>query len=55
MAATNGINGVVQANGVHSKSSTSSSDFSSFKVNQSRLMEHLHDGCQHGAAWRYGE
>lgn len=45
--AVNGVNGV---NGVHTKS-----DFSGFKVNQSRLMDHIHDGCQFGAAHRYGE
>jgi hypothetical protein len=45
--ATKGLNGV---NGVHTKA-----DFSAFKVNQGRLMEHIHDGCQFGAAHRYGE
>jgi hydantoinase/carbamoylase family amidase len=52
MAATNGVNGH-HTNGVHTQAS--SEDFSAFKVNQSRLMDHIHDGCQFGAAWSYGD
>ena len=42
------VNGHV--NGVRGKH-----DFAALKVNQSRLMENIHDGCEFGAAWRYGE
>jgi hydantoinase/carbamoylase family amidase len=42
-------------NGVHVNGSRGKHDFSGFKVNQSRLMKNIHDGCEFGAAWRYGE
>lgn len=38
------------ANGVRAKH-----DFASMKVNQDRLMKNIHEGCEFGAAWRYGE
>lgn len=46
--AADGINGHVT--GVREKH-----DFSGFKVNQDRLMKNIHEGCEYGAAWRYGE
>ena len=48
LMAANGINGHVT--GVRQKH-----DFSGFKVNQDRLMKNIHEGCEYGAAWRYGE
>ena len=43
----NGANGVNRTRSHH--------DFSSLKVNQSRLMDAIHTGCKYGAAHRYGE
>ena len=46
--AANGVNG-------HVKGTRGKHDFASFKVNQDRLMKNIHDGCEFGAAWRYGK
>jgi hypothetical protein len=43
----NGVNGISSLRKKH--------DFSSLKVDQSRLMKNIHDGCEFGAAWSYGE
>lgn len=45
--ATNGVNGT---NGVHTKDR-----FSALKVNQSRLLGAIHEGCEFGADHRYGD
>jgi hypothetical protein len=45
--ATNGVNGV---HGTRSKH-----DIAALKVNQSRLLDAIHTGCEFGAAHRYGE
>jgi hydantoinase/carbamoylase family amidase len=42
------VNGFV--NGVRGKH-----DFSALKVDEQRLMKNLHQGCEFGAAWRYGQ
>ena len=47
--AVNGVSGT-HVNGFRDKH-----DFSGLKVDQSRLMKNIHDGCQFGAAWRYGD
>jgi hypothetical protein len=48
--AVNGVNGANGMSSLHKKH-----DFSSLKVDQSRLMKNIHDGCEFGAAWPYGE
>jgi len=47
--AVNGVKHVKGVNGTGSKY-----DFSSLKVNQSRLLDSIHSGCKYGAAHRYG-
>ena len=48
--ASNGVNDTSHLNGFREKH-----DFSALKVNQSRLMQNIHDGCEYGAAWKYGD
>lgn len=50
--ATNGVNGH-KANGVNEAGAKH--DFSSLKVNQSRLLDSIHTGCKFGAEHRYGD
>ena len=47
--ATNGY-----SNGVNGDRK-SKRDLSTLKINQSRLLESIHSGCEFGAAHRYGE
>lgn len=46
---TMSVNGVAGVNGTRSKHG-----FTTLKVNQSRLMDAIHTGCEYGAAHRYG-
>lgn len=48
--ATNGIHSTNGANGTSLKN-----DFSTLKVNQSRLLDAIHTGCKFGADHRYGD
>ncbi|RMZ79321.1 hypothetical protein DV737_g3453, partial [Chaetothyriales sp. CBS 132003] len=50
-ATANGVNGH-HVNGVNKEDKHG---FSALKVNEARLMNNIHDGCEFGAAWRYGD